>query len=276
MLILKQDLANNGPPSGLNMGTDPNIPGQEHYGIPPPGSWVQTANGLIQVSGAAPTVDNHQPQGLVPMENTSAGPGVHPMSHIYPHLAPPVGVNGMPLQYIPSRRGQKVKGRPPPKNPPAPKPRASVPSAQRPAPVGNNADANDGAQANAHHQIRKQPFKSIIEFPNYPPPNAEIPDHYSMWDIAQSMPNSLRENNLRPFIQREWSANELCACLREDARAILNARQGKDKTMVFQKRMERIKKDLVARGEYEALLQAPPLRQDGRPTWVKRGNVRRK
>lgn len=255
------------------------MPGQQmHYGIPPPGSWIQTPNGLVQVSGTGATVNaqnnNGQPHGLVPMQDSSVAPGPYMQPHGLPHLVPPVGANGMPLQYLPSRRGQKVKGRPPPKNASASKSRSSLPAAQSPDPHGDDADSKNGALANTYP--RKQPFKAQIEFPGYPPPNAEIPANYTMWDICQLMPNSLRENNLRAFVQREWSANELCACLKDDARAVLNSRQGKDKTMVFQKRMERIKKDLVAKGEYEALLRAPHLREDGRPTWVKRGNVRRK
>lgn len=248
-----------------------------HYGIPPPGSWIQTPTGLVQVSGTSASIDpqhdDGQPHDLVVTQGVSGPDGTYILPPGFAHLAPPVGANGMPLQYLPSRRGQKVKGRPPPKNPAPARSRASFSAAEGPDANGNNADASNGPSPAA---LRKQPFKSLVEFPGYPPPNAEIPANYTMWNICQLMPNSLRENNLRAFVQREWSANELCACLQDDARAILNSRQGKDKTMVFQKRMERLKKDLVAKGEYEALLRGPPLREDGRPTWVKRGNVRRK
>lgn len=191
-----------------------------------------------------------------------------------PHGASPGGLQGQPVQYFPSRRGQKVKGRPQPKKASSSNTQPESQAAQSPETNDEDLEAKNRALANTYP--RKQPFKAQIEFPGYPPPNTEVPGNYTMWDMCQLMPNSLRENNLRAFVQREWSANELCACLKDDVRAILNARPGKDKTMVFQKRMERIKKDLVAKGEYETLLRAPPLRDDGRPTWVKRGNVRRK
>jgi hypothetical protein len=233
------------------------IPGQQaHYGIPPPGSWIQGPNGLVQVPAIAATPGDLNDHGL-----------------FIPHPST-VGANGQSLSSMPSRRGQKVKGRPTPKKSPSAGPAPGAIATPSPGLYGEDLDAKNRVLANTYP--RKQPFKAQIEFPGYPAPNAEIPENYSMWEICQLMPNSLRENNLRPFVQREWSANELCACLKDDARAVLNARPGKDKTMVFQKRMERIKKDLIAKGEYESLLRSPPLREDGRPTWVKRGNVRRK
>jgi hypothetical protein len=151
-----------------------------------------------------------------------------------------------------------VKGRPTPKNP-------------------NTREVTPRSGRNvANTYPRKQPFKAQIEFANYPPAGADIPADFTLWEICQNFPNSLRESTLIAFVQREWSANELCACLKDDARETLNSRPGKDKTMVYQKRMERIKKDLVAKGDYERLLHGPMIREDGRPTWVKRGNVRRK
>jgi hypothetical protein len=173
----------------------------------------------------------------------------------YPPLLP---ANQMPpIHFVSHTKGQKVKGRPTPRN-------AKTPEDDR---NGRNI---------ANTYPRKQPFKAQIEFPGYPPANAPIPRDYTLWEVCQNFPNSLRENSLLPFVQREWSANEVCACLKEDAREILNSRPGKDKTMVFQKRMERIKKDLIAKGEYEELVHGDMMREDGRPTWVKRGNVRRK
>lgn len=198
------------------------------------------------------------------------GPNGSPAGYMSPRFDP----NGQALSYYPNRRGQKVKGRPTPKKASSANGASPLQAAQTPDMNDEDVEAKNRALANTYP--RKQPFKAQIEFPGYPPPNAEIPASYTMWDMCQLMPNSLREGNLRAFVQREWSANELCACLKDDARAILNARPGKDKTMVFQKRMERIKKDLVAKGEYETLLRSAPLREDGRPTWVKRGNVRRK
>jgi hypothetical protein len=240
---------------------------QAHYGIPPPGSWIQGPNGLVQVQAVGTPTDAlngpGQPQGT----NGSN-------SYILPQGLSHPGATGQPSQYMSSRRGQKVKGRPTPKKTASSNGHPGSVGTQSPEVHMDDAEAKNRALANTYP--RKQPFKAQIEFPGYPPPNADIPPNYTMWDVCQLMPNSLRENNLRAFVQREWSANELCACLKDDARAILNARPGKDKTMVFQKRMERIKKDLVAKGEYNALLRAPPLRDDGRPTWVKRGNVRRK
>jgi hypothetical protein len=171
-----------------------------------------------------------------------------------------------------SRRGQKVKGRPPPRKAAS----AQHEDAERSTTPGENGSQMPKNRALSNTYPRKQPFKAQVEFPGYPPPDAEIPAHFTMWDICQNMPNSLRENNLRVFVQREWSANELCACLKDDVRAVLNSRPGKDKTMVFQKRLERIKKDLVAKDEYVSLIKSPPLREDGRPAWVKRGNVRRR
>ena len=164
------------------------------------------------------------------------------------------------FQFVHSTKGQKVKGRPTPRNP---RPREDSPR-------------SGGARNIANTYPRKQPFKAQIEFPAYPAAGSEVPPDYSLWEICQNYPNNLREHVLLGFVQREWSANELCACLKDDAREILNSRPGKDKTMVFQKRMERIKKDLQAKGEYEPLLRGPMIRDDGRPTWVKRGNVRRK
>ena len=76
---------------------------------------------------------------------------------------------------------------------------------------------------------------------------------------------------------KNWSANEVCACLRDDAKDILNARPGKDKTMVFQKRLERVRKDMLAKDQLKILMHPDykQYRDDGRPTWVKRGNQKR-
>ncbi len=183
-----------------------------------------------------------------------------PVNGQYAALAPATPeTRNQAFQFVLSTKGQKVKGRPTPRNP---RPREVSP--------------RSGGRNVANTYPRKQPFKAQIEFPAYPPAGSEVPTDYSLWEICQNYPNNLREHVLLGFVQREWSANELCACLKDDARAILNTRPGKDKTMVFQKRMERIKKDLQAKGEYEPLLRGPMIRDDGRPTWVKRGNVRRK
>jgi hypothetical protein len=184
--------------------------------------------------------------------------GADPLSPGFGGLMMPGTPEEQDHPFTPSTKGQKVKGRPTPKNP---KPRDTTPRS------GRNI---------SNTYPRKQPFKAQIEYSSYPAADIAVPDDYTLWEICQNFPNSLRERNLLPFVQREWSANELCACLKDDARNILNARPGKDKTMVYQKRLERIKKDLVAKGEYKKLVEGPMLREDGRPSWVKRGNVRRK
>ena len=205
-------------------------------------------------SGDSGYVTSHVPQmplymnGMVPMH-----------AYSYPIAAAPP--DGQSFQFIVSTKGQKVKGRPIPKNP---------------RPEDETPRAASGGRNVANTYPRKQPFKAQIEFTGYPPGGTIVPADYTLWEVCQNYPNSLREGNLVAFVQREWSANELCACLKDDAREILNSRPGKDKTMVFQKRMERIKKDLVAKGEFEALVNGPMIREDGRPSWVKRGNVRRK
>ena len=124
---------------------------------------------------------------------------------------------------------------------------------------------------------RKQPFKAQIMFPGYPGPSAVVPPNFTLWEICQHMPNHLREDILLAFVQQNWSANEVCACLRDDAKDILNARPGKDKTMVFQKRLERVRKDMLAKDQLKILMHPDykQYRDDGRPTWVKRGNQKR-
>ncbi|ETN41883.1 uncharacterized protein HMPREF1541_03822 [Cyphellophora europaea CBS 101466] len=290
-------------PTTANDIPDTQNPSESSHSIPytfsPGAAYVSTPADVVPVNGVHDPASSQTGQnGNVPPPNTIAvqgppfPPGHYMLPHNFGHLATPVGANGQPLHFVPSRRGQKVKGRPPPKAASTSKSPTLLQASSSPDTSAHasglataNASASPSAsalaldaknRALANTYPRKQPFKAQIEFPGYPPPNAEIPGNYTMWEICQLMPNALRENNLRAFVQREWSANELCACLKDDARAVLNARPGKDKTMVFQKRLERIKKDLVAKGEFEALVRAPPLREDGRPTWVKRGNVRRK
>lgn len=167
-----------------------------------------------------------------------------------------------------SRRGQKVKGRPLSKKAPAPTITDDV--------SGDAAnDTASKARSSGNTHPRKQPFKSQVTYSGYPDPEAQIPQHYTLFDICQKMPNSLREGNLRPFIQWEWSANELFTCLPADVQETLKARPGKDKTMIYQKRLERMRKDLDAKGELNDLLSAPKERADGRPPHIKRGNIRR-
>ena len=124
---------------------------------------------------------------------------------------------------------------------------------------------------------RKQPFKAQIMFPGYPNTSVPVPPSFTLWDICQHMPNHLREDILLAFVQQNWSANEVCACLKDDAKDILNARPGKDKTMVFQKRLERVRKDMMAKDQLKILMhpEYKLYRDDGRPTWVKRGNQKR-
>jgi hypothetical protein len=184
--------------------------------------------------------------------------GMHTLSPGYSGLTMPGTPERQVHSSTTSTKGQKVKGRPTPKNPK----------------VRDTTSRSGRNIANTYP--RKQPFKAQIEYPSYPPADTTVPADYTLWEICQNFPNSLREENLLPFVQREWSANELCACLKDDARNILNARPGKDKTMVYQKRLERIKKDLIAKNEYNKLVNGPMMREDGRPSWVKRGNVRRK
>jgi hypothetical protein len=239
----------------------------------PPLATIPTDGSIFRVSDfLAPGEAAYTPDGVL-LEGPAPDPASSELKSSYPPI-PSISVsnsNGQQEPTTTSRRGQKVKGRPPPKKAASIQPEdTSHPN----TPGTNGTQPKNRALSNTYP--RKQPFKAQVEFPGYPPPNADIPAHYTMWDICQNMPNSLRENTLRVFVQREWSANELCACLKDDVRAVLNSRPGKDKTMVFQKRLERIKKDLVARGEFVALVNAPPLREDGRPAWVKRGNVRRR
>ncbi|RMD43540.1 hypothetical protein DV735_g1536, partial [Chaetothyriales sp. CBS 134920] len=158
--------------------------------------------------------------------------------------------------FINSTKGQKVKGRPFTKA-------RHPPSANRIRNVANTYP-------------RKQPFKAQIMFDGYPSEDQQMRDGLTLWEICQEYPNHLTGKVLEGFVQKEWSANELCACLKDDARKVLTDRPGKDKTMVFQKRLERVKKDLMAKNEYDQLMKGPEIRPDGRPTWVKRGNVRRR
>lgn len=190
----------------------------------------------------------------------------------YNHIPRPRHVNGNAQEMAPgSTKGQKVKGRPKPRNASAtaPQPIEALPDGIADTPATTSRPV-------ANTYPRKQPFKSQVDFPNYPPASTPVPDEYSLFEICQRLPNCLREQNLTDFIQHDWSANELCACLQDEARAVLNNRAGKDKTMVFQKRLERLRRDLKAKGEFDGLMAAPKMRLDGRPPWVKRGNVRRK
>ena len=174
------------------------------------------------------------------------------------HPQPPWSVPDMATHtFIISTKGQKVKGRP-------------VPRAPRQSNVATRA------RNVANTYPRKQPFKAQILFTGYPAESEPLRKDATLWQICQDYPNHLTGPVLEGFVQKEWSANELCACLKDDARKVLTDRPGKDKTMVFQKRLERIKKDLVAKGTYDQLVHGTEVRPDGRPSWVKRGNVRRK
>ncbi|KPI39082.1 uncharacterized protein AB675_4603 [Cyphellophora attinorum] len=191
------------------------------------------------------------------------------MEYDFSHLREPVGANGEELiiEY-PSRRGEKVKGRPKPKNAPVSGGSAATSTTGKDAPASKTRTTG-----NTHP--RKQPFKSQVSYDGYPDATAPVPPELTLYEVCQKMPNSLRENTLQAFLQAEWSANELFTCLPTDVQDILKARPGKDKTMIYQKRLERMKKDLEAKGELQALMAAPKLRADGRPNYVKRGNIRR-
>ncbi|RMZ89725.1 hypothetical protein DV736_g3059, partial [Chaetothyriales sp. CBS 134916] len=159
--------------------------------------------------------------------------------------------------FINSTKGQKVKGRPFSR-------------------VIRQANSTSRVRNIANTYPRKQPFKAQIMFDGYPSEDQPMREGATLWEICQEYPNHLTGKVLEGFVQKEWSANELCACLKDDARKVLTDRPGKDKTMVFQKRLERIKKDLIAKDEFDQLMNGPEIRPDGRPTWVKRGNVRRR
>ena len=194
----------------------------------------------------------------------------------FSHLPPVAAQNGQELNIIPStRKGQKVKGRPPRKVVPTPNvPPPSVPEDDTPVEEDVVPAPTPRTTGNTHP--RKQPFKAQVMFPGYPSGDTPIPAEFSLYEICQKLPNSLCESNLKAFVQWEWSGNELFACLPKDVRDILNARPGKDKTMIFQKRLERVRKDLDAKDEYLLLLAAPKERQEGRPNHIKCGNIRRR
>jgi hypothetical protein len=191
-----------------------------------------------------------------------------PMEYDFSHIREPVGANGEELiiEY-PSRRGEKVKGRPKPK-------KAPVSDSILTSTAGVDATGSKSRPTGNTHP-RKQPFKSQVSYDGYPDAKTPVPPELTLYEVCQKMPNSLCESNLQAFLQAEWSANELFTCLPTDVQDILKARPGKDKTMIYQKRLERMKKDLEAKDELQALMAGPKLRADGRPNYVKRGNIRR-
>ncbi|RMZ76944.1 hypothetical protein DV737_g4592, partial [Chaetothyriales sp. CBS 132003] len=211
---------------------------------------LEAAKPRAHVTEVAGAVDNRPKNGGDSNSATSldSGYATAPSQNF-----PDVGTH----TFINSTKGQKVKGRP----------------LSRAIRQAHNANRVRNV---ANTYPRKQPFKAQIMFDGYPSEDQPLREGATLWEICQEYPNHLTGKVLEGFVQKEWSANELCACLKDDARKVLTDRPGKDKTMVFQKRLERIKKDLMAKDEFDQLMNGPEIRPDGRPTWVKRGNVRRK
>ncbi|RMZ80250.1 hypothetical protein DV738_g2753, partial [Chaetothyriales sp. CBS 135597] len=204
-----------------------------------------------------PSISSPTGKSSPPIMPRSASPGSAPQYNWTQTSQPPWSVQDVGTHtFINSTKGQKVKGRPFTK--------------------ARQANSASRVRNVANTYPRKQPFKAQIMFDGYPSEDQPMREGLTLWEICQEYPNHLTGKVLEGFVQKEWSANELCACLKDDARKVLTDRPGKDKTMVFQKRLERVKKDLMAKNEYDQLMKGAEIRPDGRPTWVKRGNLRLK
>ena len=142
-------------------------------------------------------------------------------------------------------------------------------------------DQDDELTQPATRRKSGQRYRTVTDFPGYPSHNQIPSQNLSCYEVCQQYPASLLADNMLPFIQRRWSAEEIFDCLPRDVQQILHDRPIDQKTMYLYKRIQKGQKKLkpLIRGSdneknlapFLDLLNGARLRGDGRPSDVKRG-----
>ena len=149
-----------------------------------------------------------------------------------------------------------------------------------------DADLVDGSQQG--QSLRPQPnpaagrrsgmrLETVEGFAGYPPWDSTPPASLSCYEVCQRYPASICYDNLEPFIQRRWGAEEIFACFPDDVQQIIRSRGVGQITMYLYKRLEKKQKKLrrAADGTRDytdllVLMNGDRLREDGRPAHVKK------
>ncbi len=155
---------------------------------------------------------------------------------------------------------------------------------QKPS-TGEHSDTGDGTEGEQPTSTIKrktgQRGSPILNFEGYPD-HKQIPSaDLSCYEVCQQYPASLMNDNLLPFIQRRWSAEEIFDCLPLDVQQYVHDRRVDQKTMYLYKRLQKGEnklKGLSPSGTtgtlditaYLALLNGPRMRDDGRPADTKK------
>ena len=122
---------------------------------------------------------------------------------------------------------------------------------------------------------------TIFDFDGYPDHDQDPPADLSCYEVCQRYPASIMNDNLLPFIQRRWSADEIFHCLPLDVQQYLHDREFKQVTNYLFKRLQKLEFKLRGLGPsgktgtrnltaYLALLNGPRMRDDGRPADVRK------
>jgi hypothetical protein len=113
--------------------------------------------------------------------------------------------------------------------------------------------------------------KNFIGFPLSELP---APAHLSCYEVCQQWPNSLINAGLDAFLQRNWSAKEIAACLAPNIQAWLEVNGTlENPTWITNRLNSRRNRVLISTGDWDPLIQAKetnPLRADGRPDHMPR------
>lgn len=123
--------------------------------------------------------------------------------------------------------------------------------------------------------------ETILVFDGYPDHEQDPPADLSCYEVCQRYPASLTHDNLLPFIQRRWSADEIFDCLPLDVQRHVHDRAVKQVTNYLFKRLQKLEDKLKGLGPsgktgtldftaYLALLNGPRMRNDGRPADIQK------
>ena len=161
-------------------------------------------------------------------------------------------------------------------------------SSHVPVDHGDREDADSVDASQQGQSLQPQPniaarrrsgmrLETVESFAGYPPWNSTPPALLSCYEVCQRYPASLCYNNLEPFIQRRFSAEEIFACFPDDVQQIIRSRGVGQVTMYLYKRLEKKQKKLrqAADGTHDyadllALMNGDRLREDGRPAHVRK------
>ena len=144
----------------------------------------------------------------------------------------------------------------------------------------DTADVENTATIKAEHadakgapkpRPRPKPIIHVKEVEGFPSRSEPVPPELSCYEVCQQYPNSLYYEVLDPFIQHNWSCNQVYECLPDKAKQAMTANHttSKNPSNSIAKRMSKRRLRLHKLGQLHSLLTGPTLRPEGREVGFK-------